>query len=107
MGEFMAKPVKLTNEQIAESSRKLGTEWRVVDGHHLEREYSFRNFKQALEFTNQLGAIAEEQVHHPDIFLAWGKVKVTIHTHSAGGLTELDFALATKFNELTNRDRAA
>ena len=92
------KPVKLSTEEIAERQRKLGRDWQVIDNHHLEKSYSFRNFRLALEFTNKIGEIAEAEMHHPDIFLAWGKVKVTIFTHSVGGLTELDFALAEKFD---------
>jgi pterin-4a-carbinolamine dehydratase len=69
-------------------------DWRVVDGHHLEREFRFKNFAEALEFTNRVGAIAEKLNHHPDIHLGWGKVRVTTWTHDAGGITPLDFKLA-------------
>lgn len=74
----------------------LGRAWRVVKGHHLEKEFKFKDFKQALAFTNRVGALAEEQGHHPDIHLAWGKVRVTIWTHAIDGLTENDFVLAAK-----------
>ena len=74
--------------------------WQVVNGHHLEKEFSFPNFKTALEFTNRIGNLAEEQGHHPDIFLAWGKVRVTIWTHKINGLTESDFILAAKIDGL-------
>ena len=94
----LMKPAKLSNEDIAEHQRKLGRDWQVIDNHHLEKSYSFRNFRQALEFTNKIGEIAESENHHPDIFLAWGKVRVTIFTHSVGGLTSLDFELAEKFD---------
>jgi len=70
--------------------------WRVVDEHHLERAYTFPDFKQALEFVNRIGAIAEDQGHHPDIYLTWGKVEVKIRTHAIDGLTESDFVLAAK-----------
>ncbi|HUJ12300.1 MAG TPA: 4a-hydroxytetrahydrobiopterin dehydratase [Thermoanaerobaculia bacterium] len=69
-------------------------EWRVVGGHHLEREFRFGNFAEALAFTNRVGAIAEQLNHHPDISLGWGKVRVTTWTHDAGGITPLDFKLA-------------
>ena len=62
-------------------------EWNVVDGHHLEREFRFKNFADALAFTNKIGAIAEQLNHHPDISLGWGKVRVTMWTHDAGGIT--------------------
>ena len=75
---------------------QLGEGWRVVDGHHLEREYRFDDFAQALAFTNRVGAVAEAEGHHPDIHLAWGKVRLTIWTHKIDGLTESDFILAAK-----------
>ena len=75
---------------------QLGNQWRAVDGHHLEREYKFPNFVDALAFTNRVGDIAETQGHHPDIYLSWGKVRLTIWTHSINGLTESDFILGAK-----------
>ena len=75
--------------------------WSVVDEHHLEKEYRFDDFRQALDFTNRAGEMAEEQDHHPDIFLAWGRVKVTIWTHKIDGLTESDFVFAAKTELLT------
>lgn len=74
--------------------------WTVIDEHHLEKEYVFKNFKEALAFTNKIGAIAEEEGHHPDIFLSYGKVKVEIWTHKINGLTESDFILAAKCDAL-------
>jgi 4a-hydroxytetrahydrobiopterin dehydratase len=70
--------------------------WQVVDGKRLEKEYKFPDFAQALAFTDRVGAVAEEQGHHPDIHLAWGKVGLVIWTHAVGGLTESDFILAAK-----------
>jgi 4a-hydroxytetrahydrobiopterin dehydratase len=74
--------------------------WRVVDEHHLEKEYKFKDFREALAFTNKVGVLAEAQGHHPDIYLAWGKVKLTIWTHKIDGLTESDFVLAAKADNL-------
>lgn len=71
-------------------------DWRAVDSHHLDKEYRFPDFAQALGFVNRVGAIAEAQGHHPDLFLAWGKVRITIWTHKIDGLTESDFVLAAK-----------
>jgi 4a-hydroxytetrahydrobiopterin dehydratase len=76
--------------------RQLAGGWAVVDEHHLEKEYQFDNFRQALDFTNKVGEMAEDQNHHPDILLVWGKVKVTIWTHKIDGLTESDFVFAAK-----------
>ena len=75
---------------------QLGNNWKVIDDHHLEKEYTFKNFREALAFTNKVGAIAEEQGHHPDIFLSCGKVKIQLWTHKIDGLTESDFILAAK-----------
>jgi len=75
-------------------------DWTVVNNHHIEREFKFRDFKTALDFVNKIGAIAEEQAHHPDIALAWGKVGVRIWTHKIDGLTESDFILAAKIDRL-------
>jgi 4a-hydroxytetrahydrobiopterin dehydratase len=75
-------------------------EWRIVDEHHLERTYGFPDFATALAFTNGVGALAEEQGHHPDVHLAWGKVTVTIWTHKIDGLTESDFIFAAKVDSI-------
>ena len=82
--------------QLAELHAQLAPGWRVVDEHHLEKDYGFKNFREALDFTNKVGAVAEEQKHHPDIYLAWGKVKLMLWTHKIDGLTESDFILAAK-----------
>ncbi|MBN2477643.1 MAG: 4a-hydroxytetrahydrobiopterin dehydratase [Pirellulales bacterium] len=78
---------------------QLGGGWRVVDEHHLEKEYRFTDFREALDFTNRLGEIAEMEGHHPEILLSWGKVRVTIFTHKIDGLTESDFILAAKYDQ--------
>ena len=75
-------------------------QWKVVDAHHITRTFTFPDFKQALAFVNKAGAIAEEQGHHPDILLTWGKAEVTTYTHKINGLTESDFILAAKIDRL-------
>ena len=75
---------------------QLARGWNAVEGHHLEKEFRFGNFVDALAFTNRVGELAEEQTHHPDIHLAWGKVRVEIWTHKIDGLTESDFIWAAK-----------
>ena len=75
---------------------ELGGGWNVVAEHHLEKEYRFKNFRDALNFTIAIGELAEAQGHHPDIYLAWGKVKLTVWTHKIDGLTESDFVFAAK-----------
>ena len=86
----------LKGTQLADLQEKLKNDWKIIDEHHLEKEYSFKNFKEALDFTIKVGELAESQDHHPDIFLTWGKVKVTIWTHKIDGLTESDFIFAAK-----------
>jgi len=90
----------LKGSDLAELMRELGDEWRVVDGHHLEREFKFPDFAGALRFTNAVGAVAEEQNHHPDILLKWGSVRVTMWTHTVDGLTRSDFILAAKIDRI-------
>ncbi|HEV8344225.1 MAG TPA: 4a-hydroxytetrahydrobiopterin dehydratase [Candidatus Binatia bacterium] len=86
----------LKGREIAALMEKLGGGWKVVDEHHLEKEYRFKNFREALDYTNRVGELAEAQGHHPDIYLAWGKVKLTLWTHKIDGLTESDFIFAAK-----------
>ena len=81
----------------------LGREWKVVKSHHLEKEFKFKDFKQALAFTNRVGDLAEEQGHHPDIYLSWGKVKITLWTHKIDGLTESDFIMAAKIEGVKSK----
>ncbi len=74
--------------------------WAVVDEHHLTKTFKFPDFRQALGFVNRVGELAEQQGHHPDIYLAWGKVEIKIWTHKINGLTESDFILAAKIDQL-------
>lgn len=79
---------------------KLVPEWKAVNEHHILRRFTFPNFKQALEFVNRVGEIAEQQGHHPDILLAWGKVEITLWTHKIDGLTHSDLIMAAKIDRL-------
>jgi len=88
----------LEGEELTALAGELGSGWRVVEGHHLEKEFRFRDFAEALAFTNGIGEIAERERHHPDVYLAWGKVRVTIWTHKIDGLTRSDFVLAAKID---------
>jgi 4a-hydroxytetrahydrobiopterin dehydratase len=90
----------LKGEDIEKLYRKLDSGWEVVSEHHLERMFSFDDFRQALDFANKVGALAEAQGHHPDIYLAWGKAKITVWTHKIDGLTESDFVFAAKVDEI-------
>jgi len=90
----------LNSGEAAQLRRELHSGWQVVNDHHLEREFKFKDFQEALKFTNRVGELAEAQGHHPDIYLTWGKVKVTTWTHKINGLTESDFVLAAKIDKL-------
>ncbi|HVS01445.1 MAG TPA: 4a-hydroxytetrahydrobiopterin dehydratase [Thermoanaerobaculia bacterium] len=90
----------LAGEELERLVAELGGGWRVVDGHHLEKEYRFPDFRQALDFTEGVGELAEEQGHHPDIHLSWGRVRLEVWTHKIDGLTESDFVFAAKADRL-------
>ena len=90
----------MSGQELARLAHELGGGWQVVEERQLEKEYRFEDFREALAFTNQIGELAEAQGHHPDIYLAWGKVKLTIWTHKINGLTEGDFVLAAKADRL-------
>ncbi len=89
----------LKGDQITPLLRQI-TDWQVVNEHHLSKAYAFPDFVTALAFVNRIGETAEEQGHHPDIQLTWGKVGIEIWTHKIDGLTESDFIMAAKIDEL-------
>ena len=89
----------LAGEEL-EKLKKQVPSWKVVGGHHLVRTFTFPDFKQALAFVNKVGDLAEQQGHHPDILLGWGKAEITTWTHKIDGLTESDFILAAKIDSL-------
>lgn len=74
--------------------------WSLNDEIHLTREYEFSDFMQAMNRANKIAEIAESQGHHPDLFISWGKLKIELWTHFSGGITENDFILAAKIEEL-------
>jgi len=73
--------------------------WKVIDYHHLIKEYKFKNFKDALDLVNRIGAIAEQEDHHPDITFGWSYVQVKLYTHNIKGLSLNDFICAAKFDK--------
>lgn len=87
---------KLSPEGIEDLLKQVHG-WKVVDGHHLQKEYKFKKFPDA-EFVQQLINIANEQNHHPDIYLSWKKARVEIYTHVVDGLSDNDFILAAKYD---------
>ena len=89
----------MKGDEITEMSSQL-PDWQVVNEHHLQRNYRFKDFRETLDFVNRVGELAEEQGHHPDICFGWGKADITIWTHKIDGLTESDFVLAAKIDKL-------
>jgi 4a-hydroxytetrahydrobiopterin dehydratase len=89
----------LAAEEAAKLNQQLAG-WEVINNHHLRKEYKFADFKATQNFVNKVGDLAEEQWHHPDICFGWGRAEVTIWTHKIDGLTESDFILAAKIDQL-------
>jgi 4a-hydroxytetrahydrobiopterin dehydratase len=89
----------LTREQIAPLLAQLDG-WVVVDDHHLTKTWAFEDFATALAFVNRVGQVAEDNGHHPDVYLAWGKVRIDLFTHKIDGLSESDFILAAKCDQV-------
>ncbi|MBS0622597.1 MAG: 4a-hydroxytetrahydrobiopterin dehydratase [Verrucomicrobia bacterium] len=90
----------LKGQQLADLYKRLGNGWSLIEERCVEKEYRFPDFRQALTFTNHVGELAEQEGHHPDIFLAYGKVKLQFWTHKIHGLSESDFIMAAKCDEL-------
>jgi len=90
----------LKGDDLAELHRQV-PEWEVVDEHHLTRTFKFKDFVSALAMVNQVGALAEELGHHPNIQFTWGRVTVEIFTHKIAGLHENDFILAARIDQLS------
>ena len=89
----------LTKDRIAQLISQVDG-WTVEGGHHITRTLTFPDFVQALAFVNRVGELAENEGHHPDIYLTWGRVRIDIWTHKIDGLTESDFILAAKIDAL-------
>ena len=92
--------------QELESYAKQVPGWEVVEEHHIHRIFKFPDFRQALDFVNRVGEISEEQGHHPDIFLTWGRAEIALFTHKIKGLSEGDFIMAAKISRLADRQPA-
>src|SRR5262249_17959278 len=88
---------KLAKDEIAALLWQIDG-WKCVKSHHVEKSFAFDDFAQPLAFANRIGRVAERQGHHPDLFVKWGLLRVTIYTHSVDGLTEDDFILAAKID---------
>ncbi|MBV9718225.1 MAG: 4a-hydroxytetrahydrobiopterin dehydratase [Candidatus Eremiobacteraeota bacterium] len=101
----------LTDEQIAPLLAQLGAGWRIVERDDAKRgtikilcgTYRFENFAEAMQTAIRVGDMAEEQQHHPDLHVSWGRLAVEIWTHKIGGLTESDFIFAAKCDAIAAR----
>ena len=89
----------LKGEELRQLSAQVSN-WKVIDEHHIAKTFLFPDFKTALDFVNRVGAVAEEEGHHPDLTLTWGRVDVKTYTHKIDGLTESDFILAAKIDRI-------
>lgn len=96
----------LKGSDLDEFRDQVHHRWRVVDEHHLEAVFPFKDFEEALRFTNRAGAIAEEEGHHPEICVTWGKATVRIWTHAIDGLSDNDFILAAKYDRAVEEGSA-
>jgi 4a-hydroxytetrahydrobiopterin dehydratase len=100
----------LTPDEMAPLLARIGSTWRVVERADakrgtieiLEKEYRYDDFAQAMAAALRVGELAEAQQHHPDLHIAWGRLRVEIWTHKIGGLTESDFIFAAKCDALLN-----
>ena len=90
---------KLSGQQAQALAQEVPA-WRVVDDHHLERRFEFEDFVAAIRFINRVAELAEAEAHHPDLFVRYSVVDVTLWTHAIGGLSENDFILAAKIDQL-------
>lgn len=89
-------------KEEAEMLLKRVKSWKLAEnGKNLEKDFTFKNFAEALAFTNKVGAIAEEEGHHPDLRVGWGRVGISLTTHAINGLSENDFILAAKIDTIT------
>jgi 4a-hydroxytetrahydrobiopterin dehydratase len=86
----------MDSERAAQLLSELHGDWALNAQGHLEREFAFQDFAQAMAFANRVAEIAEAEGHHPDLHIAWGRCRVEIWTHKIRGLTDSDFFLAAK-----------
>lgn len=90
--------------ELTKLHKQLNSGWLIIEEHHLQKDFLFADFREALAFTNKIGLIAEEEGHHPDILLSYGKVTVQLWTHKINGLSESDFILAAKCDSVNDKN---
>lgn len=91
----------MKGEDLAQYRKQLGSTWNVLGEHHMEKEFKRKDWRQSADLVCRIADLADQENHHPDILLQYGKVKVTLWTHKINGLSENDFILAAKIDELT------
>lgn len=95
-----ASAVPLRGSALDTLLEQLDEGWEIIDEHHLSKTFKLADFSKALALVNEIGVLAEEQGHHPDMHLAWGLVRIEMWSHSINGLTESDFILCAKIDRL-------
>jgi 4a-hydroxytetrahydrobiopterin dehydratase len=90
----------LGKDEIDQYLNRLGTPWEVVDNKRISKVFPFENFKRGVAFCQEIGLLAERENHHPEICIAYHRVKVELYTHAVGGLTLNDFILAAKIDAI-------
>ena len=94
-----------TETQIKEYLSQLKTEWEVLDNKKIKKQFKFKNFKDAIAFVNKVAELAEQEGHHPDITINYNRVTIELFTHAIGGLSENDFILAAKIEQIYPLDK--
>lgn len=92
----------LDDEKIQRYLAELGGRWEHIPGlvHKIEKNFTFKDFKEAMVFVNRVAKLAESEGHHPDIHISWNKVKLELFTHAIHGLSENDFIVAAKIEQV-------
>jgi len=93
---------KLNSQEITEFNSQLNAPWQIVDEMKIIKDFSFRNFAATIDFVNKVAEIAESEGHHPVMHVYYSKVQIELWTHAILGLSENDFILASKIDELNS-----
>lgn len=91
---------QLTQKEIEEYLTKIKDGWNVIGNQKISREFRFKDYKNTIDFVNKVAQMAEDEGHHPDLHVFYGKVVVELWTHAVHGLTENDFILASKIDTI-------
>lgn len=90
----------LKGDEIASYLKQVDSNWKVVDEQRIERKFKFNDFKENMVFVNKVAEVAEADEHHPDFYISYAKLTITLFTHNIGGLSENDFIVAAKIDQL-------